>query len=649
MFDKKSLAPAAGERLANLPAAGWSLPAWRTQLLLFLAIALFAFGAGSLALSLQNHRYNIDAGSFRGGYFFNNAHAREIASDGRAYRWTEPESEIYLGRPAISRDTILTLDLGSRPEPATISVDLAGQGSVSFEIAAQPRHYELLLPIPRWRDTVVGLSSPPIDAPDDPRPLGLSVEGVGLKLPASAIVTVPPSVYLAQLLLLLIAQVTLARLGWGWRVQAVVLALLAMALALMLGSVLLISYVYLIRLISYAVLLALLTLFVLAIAPRYLARFADEREIRLLWSLTLLACAIRLVGVLYPTFGGQDLGLNLRRLNWVIDGQMVIIANSGEFGGGRTIYPPGPYLLVMPGLALSGDQAAVLQGVLATLDGITAFFVALLALLIGGNRTAARAALLLYAGNIAAFGAMSYGFSAQIFGQWLTAPIALLLMTARDPLAPRVFFTALTLLLFAVLTHIGVAILNVSWICLTALLLIWRDRQRAPLIIAALLVCGGLAYGLLYNEIAGIMLAHVFASSDEITGTLFPGWTWLLIRGALLAFSAAGWLLLPLGIWLYLRRRPRRQEAVVPMAAFAIVVFYLIVDLLTGYQVRYFDFILPFFLAFLSLPLGLLARRGPAGRLTTVAFVGLLIAGNIMLWYAATMASGQISMTPLTH
>jgi hypothetical protein len=649
MFKKKALAPAAGERHVNPPAIGWSLPVWRSHLLLFTAIALLAFVAGSLALSLQSHRYEIDAGSFRGGYFFQDAHAREMAADGRAYRWTEPESAIYLGRLGISRDTILTLDLGSRPAPAIINVDLAGQGQVSFEVAAQPRHYELLLPIPRWRDTIVGLSSPPVNAPDDPRPLGLSIEGVGLQLPATAIVTVPPSVYLAQLLLLLITLVTLQRLGWGRRVQALVLALMALALAFMLGSVLLVSYVYLVRLISYAVLLALLTLGVLAIAPRYLARFADEREIRLLWSLTLLACAIRLIGVLYPTFGGQDLGLNLRRLNWVIDGQMVIIANSGEFGGGRTIYPPGPYLLVLPALALSGDQAAVLQGILAMLDGISAFFVALLTLLIGGNRAAARVALLLYAGNIAAFGALSYGFSAQIFGQWLTAPIALLLMSARDSLATRVWFTALTLLLVAVLSHIGVAILNVSWIGLVALLLLWRDRARTPLAGGALLVCGGLAYGLLYSEIAGIMLAHVFASSDEMGGTLVPGWTWLLVRGALLAFSAAGWLLLPLGIRLYLRRGPRREEAVVPLAAFAIAVFYLLVDLLTGYQVRYFYFILPFFLAFLSLPLGLMARRGPAGRLTTIAFTGLLIAGNIMLWYAATMASGQISMTPLTH
>ena len=161
-----------------------------------------------------------------------------------------------------------------------------------------------------------------------------------------------------------------------------------------------------------------------------------------------------------PTFAGQDLGLNLGRLFKTIVGQMVVLAGSSEFANGRTIYPPGPYLAALPGAVVTSDYGSLLQGFLAILDGSAALVVALLTRRLGGGRDAARFALLLYAGNISAFAALQFGFSAQIFGQWLTAPLALLLLGSATAPRPRTWLLATVLLMLGLFSHIGVAILG---------------------------------------------------------------------------------------------------------------------------------------------------------------------------------------------
>jgi hypothetical protein len=417
----------------------------------------------------------------------------------------------------------------------------------------------------------------------------------------------------------------------------------------MLGAALPIAYAYVVRLAIAAGLLLALTLVGLPIAQRVLAWAGDRREIRLLWSLTVLACCLRLVGVLYPTFGGQDLDLNLSRLVKTMSGQMIIIANSSEFADGQTIYPPGPYLAVAPGYLAFGDRAALLQGAMALLDGTTALLVALLARRLGGNAQAARLALILYAGSATAVTVLSYSFSAQVFGQWFATPIALLLMSDDRPAPIRRWAGAAVLLLMAICSHIGVAILLTAWFGMMILLKLVRPHRNLVWAAALLAACGLFALSTLYIDIVGIMLSHFSSLQRAADGGALRGATPLLLVGLWLVYTPVGLALLPLGLALVARSAREARRMAVPLAWVLTALVFLIVDLVLGLQVRYFYFMLPLALASVGIVLGQLAARGKLARLAAWSIALLVAAQAATLWMSATMADGKLSLTPLTH
>lgn len=385
--------------------------------------------------------------------------------------------------------------------------------------------------------------------------------------------------------------------------------------------------------------------------------WGTQREMRLLWTVMLLACVIRLIPILYPTFGGQDLGRNVNRLIMVISGQLVIIAPSAEFARGLTIYPPGPYLALMPLELLFRDLGLTLQGPLALLDGTTALLAGLIARRIGAGPRGALLAAALYGGNLAAFAGLSYSFSAQVFGQWLTAPIALLLMaSAANAPHARAWLLAALLTLAALLSHIGVAFLAGVWMAFAVALVSIVHRRiawRGAAIMAAIAV---LAFGLLYIEIIDETVSHATAEVlPGEAGELLPGYRILMINGLRLAFSDPGLALIPLGIILAAGRIPGETWAnllrrnAIPLAALLTLGFYWLVALRLDVQVRFFYFSLPFVLAAMGLALGKLATRGQVGRLTAWALTLAVIAPQIFLWFQATFADGKIPLTPLTH
>ena len=138
-----------------------------------------------------------------------------------------------------------------------------------------------------------------------------------------------------------------------------------------------------------------------------------------------------------------------------------------DFAGGQIFGFVGP----------NGAGKSTTMRVLATLDGTTSLLVALVARRLGGSRDAGRFALLLYAVSIPAFAVLQFGFSAQVFGQWFTAPLLLLLLASARPPQPRTWLMATLLLLFGMFSHIGVAILGVAWMGFTLLLTLLHDRR----------------------------------------------------------------------------------------------------------------------------------------------------------------------------
>lgn len=616
--------------------------------LLLVAAAALLLIVDLLFLAAHPGTYAIDIGTHRASFFLTGTYDLEVAPDGEGYRWTGAASEIYLAQARLAPGALLALELGGRPQPAPVQLTFNGRPWVAFTAQASPRVYSFVLPPSASQDVRIGVQSPTFTTDSDPRKLGLKLLGVQLTLAGEPRYPTP-AILLAQVALIAVVQLLALRLGWPRWVRLLLLGALVLGLAALLSAALPLAYIYLARLTIAAAVLLALTLIGLPIAQRSLAWAGDAREIQLLWSLTMLACCLRLVGVLYPTFGGQDLDLNLSRLVKTMSGQMIIIAQSSEFANGQTIYPPGPYLAVAPGYLIFGDRPALLQGAMALLDGTTALLVALLARRLGGNAQAARLALLLYAGSATAVTVLSYSFSAQVFGQWFATPIALLLMTGDRPVPIRRWAGAAALLLMAICSHIGVAILLTSWFGLMILLMLARPHRSLAWAMALLAAACLFAFSTLYIDIIGIMLSHFSSLQRAAGGGLLRGATPLLLVGLWLVYTPLGLALFPLGLALIARPMRVARRLAVPLAWILTALVFLVVDLILGLQVRYFYFLLPLALAAVGIVLGQLAGRGGWARLAAWSAVLLVVAQMAALWISVTMADGKLSLAPLTH
>lgn len=623
------------------------LPHWRDLLLALLA-ALLVLLADVVLLRTMHGSYVVPVGTYRDSYFVSDANDRQ-SDNGVPYRWTRARSTLWLHNLGDAPNPLLSLSLGGRPEPATVDVLVNDQPYTSFTAETTPRIIQLLLPPGLPAETRLDLVTSPLRSPGDPRELGVKLMRFQLNVPGTQVPGWPS--YLAQVLVLLGTQITLVRLRWRWRWQVALLAGVALALAVVLRNEWLTVYAYLPRLAVAALALMLLTMLVLPPAEQ-VPWLGGAAEVRVLWSITLLACAIRLIGVLYPTFASQDTGLNMDRVYRVLNGQMVIIKSSFEFANGDTAHPPGIYLGMLPGALLFGDLPALMHGFTALLDGLTCLLIAMLVRRLGGNTHAARLAAVLYLGSYSAFSILGYGFQKHIFGQWFTTPIALVLLCADRPPQPRQWVFAAALLLISAFSHIGSTLLNFTWFACIGLLMVWAYRgvSRSWLVGAGLTALAGIAaFGLLYVSVFGISVSHASAAvGSERNGPLFPGADPLIIRGLLLGYTPWGTLLVPLGLWLVWRRGMLRDH-VATIGWVLTVIIFLFVDLRTGLQTRYFFFALPLAFGCIGMVLGKLATTGRFAQIACWALVLATVLQNVALWYSVTFADGKISMTPLTH
>lgn len=613
-----------------------------------LAIVLL-LAADVLLLNRHEGRYTINVGTYQAGYFFTDIFAPESIGDSQAYRWTSPNTILLLQHVRTEPQQVLTLKLGGRPTPAPVALTLNGQPWVAFEAGTQPRTYTFALP-PNPSDTLqIGIASAALTTSSDRRILGVKLHRVELVAPGNTVRIPPLATVLLQIALLGVILAFLLYLGWRARSYAAALALLSVGLALLLSGDLLLAYPYMLRLLCATIVLLGMSWVGLPLIMR-LGDWAGSRPERMrLWTLMLLACAIRAAGMLYPTFTGQDKTLHLKLLREVTEGQLIHAVVASEFGRGLALYPPATYLALAPLRLIFPNELALLQGALALLDGFTALLVALLARRMGGNHYAARMALLLYAGSTTAFTAMNYGFSAQLFGQCLVAPVALALIS-HDPPLPRRSWLALALaMLFAVSSHVGVALLASVWVGLTLLLMLAWPHRNMLWGFGILVGCAIFAFFTLYIDGIDIMLSNFGQVGGGNAGGLFPGATPLLWAGMRRAYSDIGLALLPCGLALIAWAQRSRQAGIVAFTWVATVLLFLMIDLVLALQVRYFYFFLPMALAAIGVLLGALAMRGRWAY--TVAWLAVLFVSiqGVTLWFWVTFGDGKLSLTPLTH
>ena len=612
--------------------------------------------ANIAALRLAARRpYIIDAGGYGDQLLLRDFYEQEENAAGDTYRWTGRGSELRVQGVAISSALPVTLVVGGTPEgapnPLPLTLSVNGQAWGPIAVAPTPRRYHLLAPAGNDSSLSVGFASALTSTAADPRPVGLRLDGVELRLGSDAVLP-PLGHLLAQALSLALAALALVPLRLPRRWLLGVLAVLALLLGAVEGYALPVMALYAPRLVGIGALLALLTWGALPLARRALP-WIGEGDLRWLWGIGLLAAALRLAAMLYPPFATHDIGLNLKRLDAVGRGTLVIVAGSAEFASAQTIYPPAPYVALLPSYLLLGDRALTMMAGLALLDGSTALLVGLLAYRLTGSAFASRLAAVLYACSSLAFTALWWGFAAQVFGQWCTVPLALALLAAFERPSLRAWLAAALFFQIALLSHAGVAVLAVAWVSLALALFALRARPGAawwrgavPFYVAS----GVAAIALLFADVLVLMLGETQRAGGAVSGELWRGATSLFVQGMLRAYSPLG---LPIafgGVGMLLWQLWRRPAAWSVVAAWlATTLLFVLVDLAYGLIVRHFYFALPLACVGGAALLAAAARRARWLRPLALGLVALFCASGLLLWLLAAAEYLKPSMTPLTH
>lgn len=640
-------------RAAAPRAASRPFPPAARLALAAVALTLLLALLESLALSAQRPTALVELGAPEAGLVARGFHAPE--QDGaRSFRWSAGRSEVQILNTGLGGARVLDLRLGAGPAdrpPPDLALSLDGQPLATLAVDGRPRRYLLLAPSTAAASgrVTVGLASETFTAPPDTRPLGLRVEAVALDALGEGAVLPAPWLVLAQGLLLSCVAYALARSGW--RSPAVLAALALAAAGLALAQRLppaMIAPMYTARLAGAAAALAGLTALLLPALERQPEWIGSARAARALWAAALLACALRLVGTLYPPFDAYDLSLNLGRFVRTAGGALVDANRSFEFRSGVTVYPAGPYLALMPGVLAGLTPKLAVQGGIALVDGMGALATGALAVRLRlGARTALYAALL-YAALPVMLTSLWFGHTAQVFGQALVAPLALALLAALASHRRRAWLTAGALLSMALLSHIGVTILALAWLGLAWLALARRAPGRAWRSFGVMLAGSTLVgLALVYGPAAQLKLAELGKVGERVAeGGGGPAYN-LILSAFRISFYEPGWALALLGVGLLSWRRMPRGGPALLGAWLAAAGLFLAVELVTALQVRYLVMLAPLACIGVGAVLAGIAGRGGAGRAVAWAATAGLLALGAATWYVGVYQNVQMSMVPL--
>lgn len=642
--------------------------------LLYGALLLGYVLVANLLAGQLSRGYRLDIGTRPDRTLVAGFHGNERDSSGESYRWTDGDATLTLRGPATRDPAIVAVELGWLPPEAEVprrvyaSLDAApwAQGAVPNE----PRQYQVLLPPEALSDgeLQLNLRTDSNTVGGDPRRVGLRVDAVELRWPGERWPLAAPAALLAQAGLAgaWLVAARRARVPRGWAVAGAAALVAALALTAALQPA--VAAPWLLQLAGAGVATAGIVWWGSSALPRVDPQ-ASDRFVRALLLITLAALAIRLVGVLYPTFIAHDFLVNSGRLRKVQLGDLTLFDRPSEFSRNVAVVSPIVFLMAAP-LSLVGDRELALQGLYAVLDGTTPLLVGLLARRLGlGPR-----ASLLAAGLIALLPmhltALYWGFVKQIVGQWLTL-LLLLVAASPAPRRPAGWVAAGTLAAVTLLIHPGGLLL--AGVCL-GLWVLWggglalrEERADGMALGEALLRGARLApwRGWFLTLAATVVAILAIQYADAIRlmiGGLLDGSTapdaanqqtdqaarllqiWIGLNASFdplpLALVAAG-----LAALLYRSAGAPRLLA----AAWAIsAALFLAVDIVTGQQVRYGYFIAPLAccgVAALIEPV--LGRR--LGRAAAWALVALVMLAGASLWLDAAFAGVKPSVNSLTH
>lgn len=643
-------------------------------LLLIAAVIVAVVVANTLAV-LLNPGYSLIIGTRPDNGLITGFHGAEQDSAGTSYRWTSGTAEVVLSGPVPRGPTLLTLSLSWLPpgtaSPRMLSVFLDDAYAISLAHADQPRSYTILLPTDTLNDGElrVGLHSETTVIPPDERELGIRLDKIGLSWSNATFPLPAPAPLLAQIGITLVWLVSARRMGLSTIITVLVVALIVAGLALMVALTPALAAIWQTRLFVASLICAGIVFAASALLPR-IDPEASAWFVRGVLLITLVSLAIRLLGILHPSFFSHDLYIHSRRLADVARGNLTLIDTPWEFNRRITVVPPTIYMLMAP-FTLIADRDNALQVFYSVVDGLTPLLVALLARRFSLSERASLAAAAMMAWLPMQFTALYWGFANQVVGQVLTL-LALIIVLGPAPKAKRSWLAIVMLLAVIFLTHSGVLLLigvalglfivfgfaralytrparsgpMLTWALHSNQMVYWRGWFGA--LLGAALIALTLQYVESLRLMAHGLVAGVGAGSDSAAQATDEGallaQIWVGLKAS---FAPLPLLLVAAGLIALIWRSHGRERMLALTTTFSAIAF-LAVDIITNIQIRYGYFIAPVAcigVAALIEPI----LRSRLGRTTAWALVGLVMVAGLGLWVTAALYGVKPSVNPLTH
>ncbi|NOK59603.1 MAG: hypothetical protein GFH27_549285n127 [Chloroflexi bacterium AL-W] len=623
-------------------------------ILLFIGLAaIVLLLSQTLLLSSSRSTLDLAIGSAESRLLTTNMYAVEEDIRG-TFRWSDGNGQFTFRQIGRGETTILHVRTGP-PPPDLVGSDLTisfnNQPYTTIPLDERARLYQIVVPPSaiRFGDFNVGMQSPTITVPPDTRQVGIRLEEATLDIISTGWIWPSIPLVAVQTTLLTLFAMLMRRLHLKFWMVGGSLLLVASVLVIGFNYQTLLFFPYVARLTMALVILLGLTLWVPRLLERHASWLGAPRILHALWGLTVLACLVRWVGSLYPLFSAYDLPLNTDRFLSTINGTLVMTNRSFEFRGGVTVYPPGPYLVLLPGMFSSILPALIVQGGISLIDGLSTLTIAGLARKLGASTRATLFSALIYAVIPISLTSLWWGHTAQIFGQALMAPLAIVLLMALQTAQRRYWWFAGVILSVAFLTHIGVTILAVAWLGLAWVALGLQHtvpRSTWWQFTIMLGISGIIGFVFAYAPVATMKVEESLAVGEQVLeGSYVPAYN-LIARAFWISFHPLGILLLLPGVLLLWRGLPCGGAELVGGWLGTVIVFWA-VEMYSGLQVRYLVFLTPLACLFAAVLLDQVLRRGHASRYVAWGVLLLISVQSCLVWYIGTFTGVAPSMIPL--
>ena len=574
------------------------------------------------------------------------------------FRWSKDHSTIKIpGLGGRRWNVEVKASSGRLDKNAVTSRWSDGGNAVAVTVNALPQLHRFVAEVDAAGDLTLQFDTPPLDAPNDPRSLGMVLfrvmvdQGGGPHLPAPRqLALLAATLALAHALMRRLCVCPRAALAGSIGLAAIAAALLIRERTTL---TLIAPRLPLILAGGYG-----LTLILDPLLTRLLARWrlpgAYGESVRLvvlpIAGLIVVALLLRLGGVLHPHARSSDDGLNTNNLLGFTRGEVYFTEGlPAESGGGPAPYPPGQYIVFAPAQLLVPDgfpaHRIFMRIANALWDSLT---VGLLWYVLRRSGYRQRTALLgaaLYVLPPPILASLSVGEFANIFGQGMALLLlAFLALHARDLQRPHMFALGVIVLALPLLSHLGVTI---SLVCLLGYLgLIWalhpEHRRATVALIGAGIIVGALLAVFFYAPFADILRerfgrAPSPATSPALTFMQKLNSQWRLayrlgIEPLLVTTGAVGAILTAFRArhWPYTHPRPALGSLLMAWWGGTLLSLGLLVFASQG--VRWQAFFYPV-LCFGSGPaLAQIWPRGRAGRLVALTLVGFVIWSGLEFW-----------------